>query len=399
MKHTKYGSRDTRAVYQQIQDDDGELPITGREIKRALAREQNNDGQGGTDMGSSRKQTSRKGLVRGMRANTPGMSFEGEVAEENDAITDMLREVSEIERRIGPAKTLEAAGPGWRGPGVKEGPYPYPAQMAGHWERTGKGGKAHLVDGGSLVNDPQVVCPRCNGYIPNNETPGAYPGAWSRPYRFEEEDTDPVDRTYVCSECGREEMHFGRDYEVMKKERWPITTPAALERAKRLNFASVRLRTLAESYGVSADEILNRQWQHTPQAKDIPHWRNALIQAWCPTGVFAKMAPTIYKESGGYHRFLPWWEHDTFGNADLWFVGSDMCDLLLRHAPTMPDTLLHRELMPGKESGLVVFERPLASLDATGGTCRSRSAPCCGARRSGPRTGSRSSASPSTHRW
>lgn len=36
------------------------------------------------------------------------------------------------------------------------------------------------------------VCPKCSGYIPNNVTPGAYPGALSR-----------VDnKTEICSECG-----------------------------------------------------------------------------------------------------------------------------------------------------------------------------------------------------
>jgi hypothetical protein len=36
------------------------------------------------------------------------------------------------------------------------------------------------------------ICPKCEGYIPNNVTPGAYPGALSR-----------VDnKTEICSECG-----------------------------------------------------------------------------------------------------------------------------------------------------------------------------------------------------
>lgn len=39
---------------------------------------------------------------------------------------------------------------------------------------------------------PEHTCPRCLGGIPNNETPGAYPGALSR--------TD--NRTEICSECG-----------------------------------------------------------------------------------------------------------------------------------------------------------------------------------------------------
>ena len=39
------------------------------------------------------------------------------------------------------------------------------------------------------------ICPRCGGYIPNNDTPGAYMGAISR-----------VDNeTEICSACGTEE--------------------------------------------------------------------------------------------------------------------------------------------------------------------------------------------------
>jgi len=36
------------------------------------------------------------------------------------------------------------------------------------------------------------VCPKCDGFIPNNETPGAYMGALSR------EDN----KTEICSACG-----------------------------------------------------------------------------------------------------------------------------------------------------------------------------------------------------
>lgn len=51
---------------------------------------------------------------------------------------------------------------------------------------------------GSVVGDPKwdtdtlPVCPRCTHFIPNDMTPGAYPGAISR-----------VDnKTEICSECG-----------------------------------------------------------------------------------------------------------------------------------------------------------------------------------------------------
>lgn len=39
------------------------------------------------------------------------------------------------------------------------------------------------------------VCPRCSGYIPNNDRPGAYPGALSR----------LDNKTEICSDCGTEE--------------------------------------------------------------------------------------------------------------------------------------------------------------------------------------------------
>jgi RNA polymerase subunit RPABC4/transcription elongation factor Spt4 len=39
------------------------------------------------------------------------------------------------------------------------------------------------------------TCPKCSGYIPNNETPGAYPGAISRRDNL----------TEICSACGTEE--------------------------------------------------------------------------------------------------------------------------------------------------------------------------------------------------
>ena len=42
------------------------------------------------------------------------------------------------------------------------------------------------------THDKFVLCPRCEGFIPNNETPGAYPGAISR----------LDNKTEICSACG-----------------------------------------------------------------------------------------------------------------------------------------------------------------------------------------------------
>jgi hypothetical protein len=45
------------------------------------------------------------------------------------------------------------------------------------------------------THDKFRLCPRCENFIPNNATPGAYPGAISR--------LDNI--TEICSDCGGEE--------------------------------------------------------------------------------------------------------------------------------------------------------------------------------------------------
>lgn len=59
------------------------------------------------------------------------------------------------------------------------------------------------------------LCPRCNlSLIPNNETPGAYPGAISR-----------VDNeTEICSGCGMDEaMTVWFEGFLAPIEEWPVT--------------------------------------------------------------------------------------------------------------------------------------------------------------------------------
>ena len=55
------------------------------------------------------------------------------------------------------------------------------------------------------------LCPRCGGYIPNNEQPGAYPGALSR----------LDNETEICSACGQAEaLEDFLGPEIMPKEFW-----------------------------------------------------------------------------------------------------------------------------------------------------------------------------------
>lgn len=53
----------------------------------------------------------------------------------------------------------------------------------------------------------KIVCPRCLGYIPNNLTPGKYPGAISRIVNEE-----------ICSDCGTEEAVVA----LIARDQWPI---------------------------------------------------------------------------------------------------------------------------------------------------------------------------------
>ena len=71
-----------------------------------------------------------------------------------------------------------------------------------------------------MNNKNAVMCPRCAvTMIPNNETPGAYPGAISR-----------VDNeTEICSSCGLDEALtiWFEDY-LAPIEKWPVVlSPAA----------------------------------------------------------------------------------------------------------------------------------------------------------------------------
>lgn len=66
-----------------------------------------------------------------------------------------------------------------------------------------------------MGNYPRLTkhqCPRCGGSIPNNENPGAYPGALSR-----------VDnKTEICSNCGTLEAIDDYALGFVTKEDWVI---------------------------------------------------------------------------------------------------------------------------------------------------------------------------------
>lgn len=109
----------------------------------------------------------------------------------------------------------------------------------------------------------------------------------------------------------------------------------------------------------SPERITN--WQ--PRPRDLPAIRAELLREWSPGGGLRRIAPVVSRAGG--HEFAPAWETGVLQAAELWFVGSAMCDLLAAAAPTMPPTPLSAPLVPDP-AGLVIFQTPLAGIDAEG---------------------------------
>jgi rubrerythrin len=75
-------------------------------------------------------------------------------------------------------------------------------------------------------------CPRCLGFIPNNETPGAYMGALSRTTRGP--DDEPI---YVCSACGTDEAlrQFTDNGKTPSPDEWPLARKFELPLANEID--------------------------------------------------------------------------------------------------------------------------------------------------------------------
>lgn len=117
-----------------------------------------------------------------------------------------------------------------------------------------------------------------------------------------------------------------------------------------------------------------RPWSAT----QVPQTRTDLLAGWNGplwqevarrqhTGPFAKEIPS--------HRWEEVYEADLrqemsmLGEAELWWVGKDMCELLFATIPAIPDDVRQSDLTLPSDDGLVVFETPWAgALDAETGT-------------------------------
>ena len=112
-------------------------------------------------------------------------------------------------------------------------------------------------------------------------------------------------------------------------------------------------------------ERTQRGWLVPPRARDLPMMRTRTVSMWEPDGVFTHSTRAMRQLVEHAHDYNPRWEHDTLAESQLWFVGAAMCDLLVGAAPALPSLPLTDAVLPDDE-GLVVFEAPLAGVDADG---------------------------------
>lgn len=114
----------------------------------------------------------------------------------------------------------------------------------------------------------------------------------------------------------------------------------------------------------------------TPQVdgpRDVPALRTHLEAKW-KTQFKYKMETTTHDVNTNtwvaeqtLTRTAGEWEIAVLKNATMWWVTEDMCDLLAAAEEGLPDsTILEPELIP-HPSGLVVFAKPLAGIDAETG--------------------------------
>lgn len=105
-------------------------------------------------------------------------------------------------------------------------------------------------------------------------------------------------------------------------------------------------------------------------AGELPDLRAWMRDQWRPGGVFSQVAAATLAQrtpagaqgpnAANYAR----WEHQALTDAELWWVGADMVDLLLAAAPEVPEDVMMGEMPRPSRAGLVIFEHPWFGTDA-----------------------------------
>lgn len=100
---------------------------------------------------------------------------------------------------------------------------------------------------------------------------------------------------------------------------------------------------------------------------ELPDFRLWLLDQWQPGRFFSIYAAASnsrpWLELQDFDLLEPTFDRRMLSTASLWWVSTDMANLIQAAAPTLPPTTLTHELLPAP-SGLVRFETPLLGIDA-----------------------------------
>jgi hypothetical protein len=104
--------------------------------------------------------------------------------------------------------------------------------------------------------------------------------------------------------------------------------------------------------------------------RQLPELRMTLLDRWRPGGDYHLAAEVVNAQPRlvGKEQYLPYaprFDGYALSQAELWWVTSDMTDLVEHAAVTLPPTTLTDDLVP-HDYGLAYFARPLLGTDADG---------------------------------
>jgi hypothetical protein len=208
-----------------------------------------------------------------------------------------------------------------------------------NYRRLMKSDQANLI----RATGPDYTCPRCRHHVPTDERPGEYEGAWSR--------TDHC--TEVCSSCGNAESWEEMAGQLTPQEEWPV---------EQMNAPTVQgFNDAWEEYRGSN----RRSMAPVPLPREVPDLRLHLLEKWIPGGMFEK---TFMMRVANQEYALRNTESERFTlrNASLWWFSTEMIDITMAAARTMPGDIRAEEIrFPADQLyGLAVLAKPWQGLDA-----------------------------------
>lgn len=197
----------------------------------------------------------------------------------------------------------------------------------------------------------EMTCPRCNGLM--NLAPKGSGG--EGPGRSLSRTSAPGLPMYICEDCGKHEAYQSMaGQKVTSQQDWPIDRPSITPTFDNFTENWDNYRSSNRAARTPA-----------PTPREVPDLRMHLLEKWIPGGIFEKK---LWAE-GRSKDEVEWsrnWEREVLKTASLWWIKSDMVDLVVAASKDIPEDV-HGHEVPypdGQRSGFAVFAKPWIGMDA-----------------------------------